>query len=219
MKLADEYEEQEKKFVPTESISAEDLEKFQSRLKATIGGKSGPKRLSVADFLERYCAYSLPAADLNPEGILIRKSAAAHIQDLMIKTENWDSERVESMSKEIIDSFLFCVETLTEHGIDPFYTLNKNGNTILHKTKSVASMTAAAIIIEMYNQNSDEEWIVSVLKGLKPKLDKVPEKQTGKTVWDYHLSVVSYLFECVQIKKIDITSLGDGRFTALLEAR
>lgn len=80
-------------------------------------------------------------------------------------------------------------------------------------------MTAAAIIIEMFDQNSDEEWIGKVIHGLKNKLDKVPEKQTGKTVWDYHLSVVNYLSECAQKEKIKIESLVDGRFANLMEAR
>ena len=219
MKLADEYEEVEKKFKPTNALSKEIIEGFQLRLKAVIGGKSGPKRLSVADFLERYCAYSLPAADLNPEGVLIRKSAASHIQGLMGMTKDWDSGRVEEMSVEIVESFLFCDKTFPHFGIDPFYSLNKNGNSILHKTKSVSSMTAAAIIIEMFDQNSDEEWIGKVIHGLKNKLDKVPEKQTGKTVWDYHLSVVNYLSECAQKEKIKIESLVDGRFANLMEAR
>jgi len=219
MRLADEYEQPEKKFKPTKNIPAEVIETFQSRLKAIIGGKSGPKRLSIADFLERYCAYSLPAADLNSEGILIRKSAAAHIQDLMDKTKDWNSERVEEMAREIIGCFQFCDENFPQFGIDPFYTLNKNGNPILHKTKCVASMTAAAMIIEMFNQNNDQEWIELVIDGLKSKLDSVPEKQTGKTVWDYHLSIVNYLSECAQKKKIEIDSLAGGRFTNLVEAR
>jgi len=75
------------------------------------------------------------------------------------------------------------------------------------------------MIIEMFNQNNDQEWIELVIDGLKSKLDSVPEKQTGKTVWDYHLSIVNYLSECAQKKKIEIDSLAGGRFTNLVEAR
>ena len=136
----------------------------------------------------------------------------------MSATRDWDKDRVDEMALEIIDSFTFCADNYPEFEIDPFYTKNKNDKSILHKTKCVASMTSAAIIMEMALQ-AEEDWIESLIRGLKPILDNVPEKQTGKTVWDYHLSVVKYLTESAKVKGIDIESLADGRFLKLAEAK